>query len=170
MRTKTKIPLAVIGKMSREQFAGVLGGIFENAPWVAREAWEFRPFSSVEELHARMMDVVRRAPEERIVDFLRGHPELAAPRPMTVLSVSEQQGAGLNRLSEEDAKKFAGRNREYFEKFGFPFIMAVKGRDSEEILAAMSRRLRGTAAKEKATALAEIGKITAFRLADLLEG
>jgi len=169
-KTRTKIPLAVICKMSREQFAEVLGGIFENAQWVAREAWESRPFASREELRARMMDAVRRAPAERVTEFLRGHPELASPVPMAELSVAEQQGAGLYRLTEADARKFANRNREYAEKFGFPFILAVKGRDSSDILAAMSRRLRGTAEKERETALAEIGKIASFRLEELVEG
>jgi 2-oxo-4-hydroxy-4-carboxy-5-ureidoimidazoline decarboxylase len=169
MKTRLRIPLLVISKMSREQFTEVLGGIFEHAPWVAASAWEFRPFKSRKELHDKMMDVVKRAPRDTVTALFRGHPDLATRLQVTEYSASEQLGAGLNQLSQEEYEEFASYNREYTEKFGIPFIMAVKGKRKNEILISMKARINHTEAEERETALAEIGKITGFRLEDLLE-
>ncbi|TFE25001.1 2-oxo-4-hydroxy-4-carboxy-5-ureidoimidazoline decarboxylase [Cohnella luojiensis] len=167
MRTKIAIPMLVISKMSREQFTEVLGGIFENAPWVAQGAWEHRPFKTRKQLHDKMMEIVRQAPEETITALFRGHPDLATRLEVTDYSAAEQQGAGLNQLSQEEFEQFASYNREYTEKFGFPFIMAVKGKSKNEILFSMKIRIHHSEREERETALGEIGKITGFRLEDL---
>ncbi|MCD9023324.1 2-oxo-4-hydroxy-4-carboxy-5-ureidoimidazoline decarboxylase [Cohnella silvisoli] len=169
MRTKLRIPMLVISKMSREQFTEVLGGIFEHAPWVAASAWELRPFKSRKELHDRMMDVVKRAPKETVTALFRGHPDLATRLQVTEYSASEQHGAGLDQLTQEEYEHFVAYNRDYTEKFGFPFIMAVKGKGRSEILIAMKTRINHSEAEERETALVEIGKITGFRMEDLLE-
>jgi 2-oxo-4-hydroxy-4-carboxy-5-ureidoimidazoline decarboxylase len=168
MRTKIAIPMLVISKMSREQFTEVLGGIFENAPWVAQGAWEHRPFKTRKLLHDKMMDIVRLAPEETITALFRGHPDLATRLEVTDYSAAEQQGAGLNQLSQEEFEQFASYNRIYTEKFGFPFIMAVKGKSKNEILISMKIRILHSEREERETALEEIGKITGFRLEDLV--
>ncbi len=169
MRAKLGIPMLVVSKMSREQFAGVLGGIFEHAPWVAERAWEFRPFRSREHLHEVMMGIVMQQPEETVTALLRGHPDLATRLQVTEYSAAEQQGAGLTQLTQQEYEQFAAYNREYTEKFGFPFIMAVKGKGKKEILIAMKVRIHHSEAEERETALGEIKKITGFRLEDLLE-
>jgi 2-oxo-4-hydroxy-4-carboxy-5-ureidoimidazoline decarboxylase len=169
MRTKTGIPMLVISKMSKEQFVEVLGGIFENAPWVAEGAWEYRPFKTCKQLHDKMLDIVRHASVETLTALYRGHPDLATRLEVTEYSAAEQQGAGLSQLSPEEYEAFSVHNREYTAKFGFPFIMAVKGKSKNEILLAMKIRIRHSEAEERETALGEIGKITGFRLEDLLE-
>jgi 2-oxo-4-hydroxy-4-carboxy-5-ureidoimidazoline decarboxylase len=169
MRTKLGIPLLVISKMSREQFTEVLGSVFEHAPWVAESAWEFRPFKTRKELHDKMMEIVKQAPRDAVTALFRGHPDLATRLQVTEYSAAEQQGAGLNQLTQEEYKEFAAYNREYTEKFGFPFILAVKGKGKSEILIAMKVRINHTEAEERVTAIGEIGKITGFRLEDLLE-
>ncbi|RED65986.1 2-oxo-4-hydroxy-4-carboxy-5-ureidoimidazoline decarboxylase [Cohnella lupini] len=169
MRTKVAIPMLVISKMSREQFTEVLGGIFENAPWVAQGAWEHRPFKTRKQLHDKMLDIVRQASPDTITDLFRGHPDLATRLEVTEYSAAEQQGAGLNQLTQEEFDRFAAYNREYTEKFGFPFIMAVKGKSKNEIMLAMKIRVHHSEQEERETALGEIGKITGFRLEDLLE-
>ncbi|RKP55425.1 2-oxo-4-hydroxy-4-carboxy-5-ureidoimidazoline decarboxylase [Cohnella endophytica] len=169
MRTKPGIPMLVISKMSKDQFIEVLGGIFENAPWVAEGAWEHRPFKTRKQLHDRMIGIVKEAPEETILALFRGHPDLATRLEVTEYSAAEQQGAGLSQLTHEEYEEFAAYNREYTEKFGFPFIMAVKGKSKNEILLAMKIRIHHIVAEERDTALGEIAKITGFRLEDLLE-
>jgi 2-oxo-4-hydroxy-4-carboxy-5-ureidoimidazoline decarboxylase len=169
MRTKLAIPMLVISKMSREQFSEVLGGIFENAPWVAEGAWEHRPFKTRKQLHDTMLDVVVRAPEETVTALFRGHPDLATRLEVTEYSAAEQRGAGLSRLTQEEYEVFAALNREYTDKFGFPFIMAVKGKSKSEILIAMQVRVHHSEAEEREAALGEIRKITGFRLEDLLD-
>ncbi|MFC5471969.1 2-oxo-4-hydroxy-4-carboxy-5-ureidoimidazoline decarboxylase [Cohnella suwonensis] len=171
MKTKSGIPMLVVSKMSKEQFTEVLGGVFEHAPWVAGQAWECRPFKTRKQLHDKMMDIVRSAPEEEITALFRGHPDLATRlEVMTAYSVAEQQGAGLSQLTQEEYDKFAAFNREYTGKFGFPFIMAVKGKGKNEILVAMKIRVEHTVEEEREIALGEIAKIAAFRMEDLLEG
>jgi 2-oxo-4-hydroxy-4-carboxy-5-ureidoimidazoline decarboxylase len=161
--------MLVVSKMSKEQFVEVLGGIFENAPWVAEGAWEHRPFKTRKQLHDKMMDIVRQASDATVTALFRGHPDLATRLEVTEYSAAEQQGAGLSQLSAEEFEIFASNNREYTEKFGFPFIMAVKGKSKKEILLAMKIRIDHSEAEERETALEEIGKITGFRLEDLLE-
>lgn len=169
MRTKLGIPMLVVSKMSKDQFIEVLGGIFENAPWVAEGSWPYRPFKTRKQLHDKMLDIVKEAPEETVTALFRGHPDLATRLEVTEYSAAEQQGAGLSQLSQEEYEEFGAINREYTEKFGFPFIMAVKGKRKNEILMAMKIRIRHSVADERETALEEIAKITAFRMEDLLE-
>ncbi len=167
--TGRKIPMAVIGKMSQEQFVAVLGGIFEHAPWVAERAWESRPFRTRAVLHERMLDAVRQASPEQQLSLLRGHPDLATRLQVTDYSAQEQRSAGLDQLSENEYSAFMAGNQAYTDKFGFPFIMAIKGKSKEEILSAMQERIDNDEATEKQTAFVEISKITGFRLEQLLE-
>lgn len=169
MTNARKIPMPIISKMSREQFADVLGGVFEHAPWVAEAAWDAGPFRTRELLHDTMMEMVRRAAPERQLKLLRGHPDLATRLAVTDHSAMEQRSAGLDRLSEAEYETFMACNAAYTDKFGFPFIMAVRGKDKADILAAMRARIANDAETERETALAEIRRITGFRLADLLE-
>jgi 2-oxo-4-hydroxy-4-carboxy-5-ureidoimidazoline decarboxylase len=169
MSTKLRIPMLIISKMSREQFTEVLGGIFEHAPWVAETAWKSRPFRTRKQLHDVMMEVVREAPPETVIALFRSHPDLATRLQVTEYSAAEQQGAGLNQLTQEEYEQFASYNLEYTKKFGFPFIMAVKGKSKSEILIAMQARIHHSEATERDKALGEIKQITGFRLEDLLE-
>lgn len=163
-----------INGLSRDECVAQLGGVFENAPWVAGTAFEARPFASIEALHAAMMAVVRNAPTETRLAFLNGHPELAGPearaRAMTAESSQEQGSAGLDRLSEEEAATFDRLNAAYRARFGFPFIVAVRGRALREILTLFEQRIARAPAEEEATALDEIATITRMRLERLVGG
>ncbi|MHC2001637.1 2-oxo-4-hydroxy-4-carboxy-5-ureidoimidazoline decarboxylase [Methylobacterium sp. CM6241] len=166
--------LAAIHRLDRDAFVALLGGVFEHAAWVAETVAPARPFASVADLHAAMMDAVRHAPEAQRLAFLNGHPELAGPearaRAMTADSASEQGSAGLDHLPPEDAAAFDRLNAAYRERFGFPFIIAVRGRSRAEILAVFEARLGRGQAEEEATALDEIGAITRMRLDMLIAG
>lgn len=162
------LTLDELNGMNREQFTEALGAIFEHSPWVAERAWSKRPFASREALHEAMLHVVRSSTEWEIIGLFRAHPDLAARIKMGDHSVREQQGAGLDRLSPEEFEWFSKQNRAYMDKFGFPFILAVKGKDKNDIQAAMAERIHHTEEQETEQALYEIGKITGFRLADLL--
>jgi len=150
-------------------FTALLGGIFEHSPWVARAAYAARPFASVAALHTTMVSVVTNSGVERQLALLRAHPELAQSGPLTDASTQEQGGMGLHSLAADEAAAFDALNATYRERFGFPFIIAVRGqRDRAAILAALSARSRHSAEQEIATALAEVAKITRFRLDDLI--
>jgi 2-oxo-4-hydroxy-4-carboxy-5-ureidoimidazoline decarboxylase len=165
--------LAAINRMESEPFTALLGGVFEHAPWVAQAAWPARPFASVADLHAAMMRAVRVAPAQARRAFLNGHPELAGPearaRSLTADSTSEQGSAGLDRMTEADAAAFDQLNAAYRSRFGFPFIIAVRGRSRAEILAAFEARLTRAPADEEETALEEVAQITRMRLDRLIE-
>lgn len=163
------IPLDALNAMDRTAFVAAVGDIFEHAPWVAERAHATRPFASIAALHDAMMQVVRDAPREQQIAFLRGHPELggkvARAGAMTKDSVAEQGGLGLDRLNEHDFARFERANAAYREKFGFPFIVCVRRHNSaQSILANFEQRVGNDRATELAAALTEIGYITRLRL------
>ncbi len=164
------LTLAALNR-DRTCFIDTLGGVFEHSPWVAEGAWAARPFESVEGLHGAMVAVVEEA-EEKQLDLIRAHPDLAGKAAraggLTAASSQEQAGAGLDRLSEEEYRRFHALNDAYKEKFGFPFILAVKGHTKTSILEAFETRLPHSAQEERRTALAEIYKIARFRLEALI--
>ena len=163
-----EITLGQVNRMTSEAFAETLGWIFEHSPWVAKRAWTARPFQSIEQLHRAMVRVVEEAALAEKLELLRAHPDLAGKLHMTDASVKEQQGAGLDQLSPEEFEAFTAWNRTYTERFGFPFIMAVRGQTKDTIGAAMRERVDNEADAELAAALREVFKITRFRLDDLI--
>ncbi|WP_151732859.1 2-oxo-4-hydroxy-4-carboxy-5-ureidoimidazoline decarboxylase [Paenibacillus tengchongensis] len=162
------IALNEINAMDEEEFTEALGGIFEHSPWVARGAYALLPAGSVEELHRLMLDTARGAEESKITELLRAHPDLATRMQVTPLSAAEQTGAGLNRLTPEEFAHLTEMNAQYMQKFGFPFILAVRGKNKDDIIAAIGDRVKHSYAEEREQALAEIGRITRFRLLDLI--
>jgi 2-oxo-4-hydroxy-4-carboxy-5-ureidoimidazoline decarboxylase len=164
------IKLDELNRMDANAFTAALAHVFEHAPWVAARTAAARPFASRAALHDAMVHMVGTASRTEQMDLIRGHPELAgkAAVSLTADSAREQQGAGLDRLSQAEYDRFHALNTAYRAKFGFPFIMAVKGRGKDEILAGFAARLNGTPEAEFATALEQIGRIAGFRLADLV--
>jgi 2-oxo-4-hydroxy-4-carboxy-5-ureidoimidazoline decarboxylase len=164
--------MTAINKMEREAFVQKFGGIFENSPWVAEKAWDKRPFASLDELHATMVVVARYAPAPKQIALLQAHPDLAGKEAqagtMTTSSVSEQASAGLNALSKEEFKKITDLNAAYKEKFGFPFIIAVRMHTKEGIFFEFERRLKNDTPTEFANDLQNVYAITRLRLDKLL--
>jgi 2-oxo-4-hydroxy-4-carboxy-5-ureidoimidazoline decarboxylase len=160
--------LAEINALGRAGFVARLGGVFEHSPWIAERAWAARPFTSVAALHAAMTRAMRDGSDAEKLALLRAHPELAGreakEKKLTADSRSEQASAGLDRLADADARKFAELNAAYRAKFGFPFVIAVRARTQDQILAECARRFERGEAEEHATALAEVETIARIRL------
>ena len=167
--TTQTLDLAAINQMGRDDFVEALGSTFEHSPWVAGGAWEARPFASVDTLHAAMIGVVRSAPTDRQLDFLRGHPELAGKEAqagtMTDESVGEQASAGLDALSRAEVDELAVLNKRYATCHGFPFIIAVRRYDKRAIFEQLRSRIEQDSDSERDEALRQIGAITRLRLA-----
>lgn len=167
-----KPTLAAINALDRDAFVSLLGAVFEHSPWVADGAWARRPFADVAALHRAMVEAMRRAGRERQLQLIRAHPELAGAAAvrgeLTAASRSEQRGAGLSSADDADLARFRAFNAAYREKFGFPFIIAVRGRSRPEILAVFAERLEHDAETEFAQALHEIARIAELRLAALI--
>jgi OHCU decarboxylase len=162
-----------LAALDRTAFLDLVGPVFEHSPWIAERAWASRPFADAETLHGALMQVVAHAATGEQLALLRAHPDLAgkAARAGTLTSAStqEQAGAGLDRMSDAEFARFERLNTAYREKFGFPFIVAVRRHTRESILAAYETRLRNDRATEMAIALAEVGLIARFRLAALFD-
>ncbi|WP_238654919.1 2-oxo-4-hydroxy-4-carboxy-5-ureidoimidazoline decarboxylase [Paenibacillus piscarius] len=165
-----RLTLEQINDMAEPEFVEVLGGIFEHSPWVAEGAYVKRPFSTVQQLHDAMTEVALTAEPDRQLLLLRAHPDLATRLAVSPLSAAEQQGAGLDRLAPEEFRELTELNAAYTTRFGFPFILAVRGKDKEDIISAIRERVSRSAEEERAQALREISRITRFRLEDLLGG
>jgi 2-oxo-4-hydroxy-4-carboxy-5-ureidoimidazoline decarboxylase len=167
------LDIQTVNRMDREAFVRAFGGIFEHSPWIAERAWNARPFASPEALHAAMVDVMRAAAPQEQGRLLNAHPELAGKearqRAMTQDSTVEQGSAGLIRLDAGDFARFDRLNAAYREKFGFPFIIAVRGRTKPEIVAAFEQRLANEPGTELDAALVEIAAITRMRMEKLVE-
>ena len=166
------ITLAELNQLDQAAFVSRLGHIFEHSPWVAAGVWSARPFHSVNQLHQAMVAVVEKAPSAQQLALIRAHPDLAGRMAqegtLTRESTSEQQAAGLDQLNDEQRAHFAHYNAAYWERFGFPFVICARENRKEAILAAFPRRLSHSYEHEIATALAEIAKIAALRLRDVL--
>jgi 2-oxo-4-hydroxy-4-carboxy-5-ureidoimidazoline decarboxylase len=168
----TTYSLDALNAMTPEAFTDALGAIFEHSPWVAQRAAAGRPFRSVEQLHAAMADAVRKASEAERLALIRAHPELAGKAAvrgeLTEESTREQKGAGLDRCSPEEFQQLQDLNRRYNEKFGFPFVIAVKGHDRQSILGHFAARLENAPETEARECIEQIIRIGGFRLADVV--
>ena len=166
------LTLAELNAMPAADFTARLGAIFEHSPWVAERAAARRPFDSVEQLHAAMADVVRSASEDERLRLIRAHPELAGKAAvrgeLTDESTREQKGAGLDQCNAEEFERMQDLNRRYNEKFGFPFIIAVKGHDRHSILRAFAQRLENARDVEAGECIEQIIRIGGFRLGDAI--
>jgi OHCU decarboxylase len=157
---------------SREGFVEAIGWAFESSPWVAERAWRRRPFSSLDTLHEAMVAEVASATLEERLALLRAHPDLGAGRleadHMSAASTREQQSAGLANLTRPEIDRLAALNATYRDKFGFPFLFAVRGATTDVILHAIEERLIGTREAELDEALLQVSRIARFRLEDVL--
>lgn len=167
-------PITQLNVFSRDEFARVVGPVFEHSSWIAETTWARRPFASVEQLHAALCDTVRNAGEEKQLALIRAHPDLvgklALAGQLTKESTGEQASAGLDKLSPEEIESFQKNNAAYKEKFGFPFVICARLNRKEAILNGFKARLQNSRAQEIQAALAEIFKIAELRLRDLTHG
>lgn len=154
---------------SRDGFVAALGTIFEDSPWAAERAWRRRPFASLEDLHQAMLAEVSASSRDEQLGLLRAHPDLGARARMTPASAGEQATAGLDLLTPSEFARLRALNAAYREKFGFPFLFAVKGSTKDDVLAALAARLPATADEEFAEALRQVSRIAWFRLLDVVK-
>ncbi len=149
----------------------VFGGVFEHSPWITRAVWDSGlagRHDTATGLHQAFGEVIRQSGQEEKLALLCAHPELAVGisnnEQLTESSQREQLGAGLDRCNPEEFSDFRKLNHSYREKFGFPFIMAVKGRNRHDILESFRARLKNTGDEEFRTAVGQVIRIGRFRI------
>jgi OHCU decarboxylase len=161
--------------MDRAEFVARFGGVFEHSPFIAERAFDAgfiaEPLAAAD-VHDGMAAIFRTASADERLGVLRAHPDLAGRLAiagnLTEDSRKEQAGAGLDRLSAAEHQRFTGLNTAYTQKFGFPFIIAVKGLTKDDILAAFETRIDNSRDRELDTACQQVEKIARLRLESLL--
>jgi OHCU decarboxylase len=164
-----------ISSLTQTEFVEKFGGIFEHSPWVAEQALhlELGPaHDSADGIHNALCRVFRGATPEQRLQVLKSHPDLAgklaAAKRLTADSTSEQASAGLDLLSDRERQTFEDLNTAYTAKFGFPFIIAVRGLKKDEILKAFTQRVNNSREAELKTACEQVEKIALLRLRSTL--
>ncbi len=168
-------PAVISSQLDKADFVARYGSIFEHSPWIAERAWEgeLAPTNDTAiGLHFALRCQFRMAsPEERLA-VLRAHPDLAgklaAAQRLTAESSAEQASVGLDALTDGERQRFTMLNTAYVDKFGFPFIIAVRDNTKASIVAAFEARLQNTPEAEFATACAQVERIALLRLKALL--
>jgi 2-oxo-4-hydroxy-4-carboxy-5-ureidoimidazoline decarboxylase len=158
--------VAELNTLDRDHFVAAIGWVFEHSPWVAERAWPGRPFATVEALHRAMIVQVEAASPEEQIALLRAHPDLGARARISAASTEEQAGAGLDRLTPEEFESLHRLNAAYRDRFGFPFLFAVRGSTKYDILQALERRVDNPPEQEFQEALQQVYRIAEFRLSD----
>jgi 2-oxo-4-hydroxy-4-carboxy-5-ureidoimidazoline decarboxylase len=155
-----------VNAMSPAGFLEAFGDVAEHSPWVAREAASYRPFGSRDEMISQFERALLAANRDAQLALICAHPDLATKARLTEDSSKEQAGAGLNTLTAEEFARFTELNTRYRQRFGFPFIFAVKGATKQMILAAFATRVVNAPDAEFAAALQQITRIFRFRIED----
>ncbi|MDX2214212.1 MAG: 2-oxo-4-hydroxy-4-carboxy-5-ureidoimidazoline decarboxylase [Oculatellaceae cyanobacterium bins.114] len=153
-----------LNKMNQTDFVTAIGDVFEHTPAIAAVAWSQRPFTDVTHLHQTLVAVMQSLDLAEQLALIQAHPDLGSKAKMAEASVQEQIGAGLKQLSADEYERFLHLNQSYKDKFGFPFIIAVKHHTKASILDEFDRRLLNSTEAEMQQAIAEIAEIARFRL------
>ncbi len=160
--------LTEINGMSQAEFTEVCGAVFEDTPAIASASWSYRPFTTIDDLHRKMVEVVEAFSRVEQLKLIWAHPDLGSKAKMAEASVQEQESAGLNHLNPVEFVYLQTLNQTYKNKFGFPFIIAVKNLTKASIFQAFEQRLNNSTETELQQAIAEINQIARLRLTDLI--
>ena len=158
-----------VNKLSKSDFMSIFGNVFEKTEWIAQKSYESKPYKNFEELLSKMMEVFENSNKENHIKILNAHPNLAVEKKLTKDSKNEQKNASLNQCTEKEFIEFKKLNEEYKKKFGFPFIIAVKGKNKEEILNSFRQRITNNINLEFEEAKKQVKKIASFRLSEIIK-
>ena len=157
-----------VNKLSKSDFISTFGNVFEKTEWIAQKSYDLKPYKNFEELFSKMMEVFENIEKEKHLEILNAHPNLAVEKKLTRDSENEQKNASLNQCTEKEFLEFKKLNEEYKKKFGFPFIIAVKGKNKEEILNSFRQRIANNINLEFIEAKKQVKKIAIFRLSEII--
>ncbi len=156
-----------INDLEKSNFLSIFGNVFEKTESVALEVFELKPFTDFNDISLKMLNIYEGYGRDKILKILNSHPELAVAKKLTSESNSEQASAKLNECSNEEYEEFKKLNLEYKKKFNFPFIIAVKGKDKNEILNNFRQRISNDVEIEFLEAKKQVKKIATFRLNEI---
>ena len=151
-------------KLNKSEFLSTFGNVFERTEWIAEKCYDSKPYNNVQELVNKMMEVFENSIKEKHLEILNSHPDLAVKKKLTKESENEQANANLNQCTNEEYEEFNKLNEKYKKKFGFPFIIAVKGKNKNEILNIFRQRITNNINLEFEEAKKQVKNIASFRL------
>jgi len=158
-----------INLLKKKEFLSIFGNIFEKSDWIADEVFNLKPFKDSNDLVIKMMNIYENINSEKMIKIFNLHPQLAIEKRLTSFSSKEQTGAKLNSCSKEEFAEFEKLNADYKKKYGFPFIIAVKGKNKDEILNNFRQRIQNNFKIEFNEAKNQVKKIASLRLEGILK-
>ena len=156
-----------LNNLNRDQFISLFRVIFEKTLWIAEKLFELKQFKDKNDLIYKMIQIYESSSSNEVLNILRAHPKLAVEKNLTEHSSKEQSNANLKNCTKEEFDEFTNLNNEYEKKFGFPFIIAVKGKDKLEILNNFRQRINNDVEFEFKESKRQVKKIALFRLDEL---
>ena len=165
---KTIHSIEKVNQLSENEFIGTFGNVFEKTNWIANKAFNSKPYKDFDEFRSKMIAIYENSSKEDCLKIFNAHPELAVEKKLTEDSHKEQKGANLNRCNDDEFNEFKNLNHEYKKKFGFPFIIAVKGKNKNEILINFRKRIKNEIDLEFDEAKVQVKKIANFRLNEII--
>ena len=158
-----------LNTLTKSEFITIFGSIFEKSEWIANETFELKPFKNSKDLVDKMINIYDSCSVDKILKILNLHPKLAIEKKLSSFSSKEQTGAELDKCSKEELVEFNKLNLDYEKKFKFPFIIAVKGKNKDQILENFRIRIKNSYEDEFQEAKKQVTKIALFRLNEILE-
>ena len=165
---KTINSIAKVNLLSENDFVDIFGNVFEKTNWIANKAFNLKPYKDFNELISTLIEIYENSSKEDCLKIFNTHPELAVEKKLTEDSRKEQKDANLNRCNNEEFSEFQNLNYDYKKKFGFPFIIAVKGKNKNEILTSFRKRIKNEINLEFEEAKNQVKRIATFRLNEII--
>ena len=158
-----------VNKLNKSDFISIFGNVFEKTEWIAERVFDYLPYKNFDNLLLKFFKIYNESNKESIIKILNSHPELVVEQKLTNESKKEQKGAGLNECSKEEVEEFKKLNLNYKKKFGFPFIIAVKCKNKNDILNYFRTRIKNSFDEEFIEAKKQVGEIATFRFKEIIK-
>ena len=158
-----------VNNLNKSDFISIFGNVFEKTEWIAESVFKSAPFKNFEELALKFISTFETSKKENLHKILNAHPELVVEQNLTTDSTQEQNTSGLHQCTKDDLKEFKELNLRYREKFGFPFIIAVKGKSRIDILENFRKRINNFEKKEFNEATQQVKEIASLRLNKIIK-
>ena len=163
------ISLEKINNLNKSDFLTIFGNVFEKSEWISEKVFDLRPFKNFEDLFSKIIGIYENSDKKIILKILNSHPELAVEKKLTMNSKNEQKNANLNECTNDEYNEFKKLNIEYKKKFDFPFIIAVKGKNKDEILNYFRKKIKNSLDEEFLEAKKQVKKIASLRLNEIMK-
>ena len=163
------IDIKKINSLDKSEFLSIFGNVFEKSKWISEKVFDEKPFKNLESFISKIIGIYENSDNKTILEILNLHPELAVEKKLTANSEVEQSKANLKQCTPREFDEFKKLNIEYKKKFNFPFIIAVKGKNKNQILNYFRERIKNSKEEEFIEAKEQVKKIAIFRLEEIIK-